>query len=75
MSNHQDDDAPASFASPPCFMHELDPDYLGLPHPTDSRQQVDVTRWRMAEREKLISQRPATGYRERARAWFRSSIF
>ena len=26
----QDDDIPASYASPPCFMHELDQSYVGL---------------------------------------------
>lgn len=44
MSNHQDDDEPpSSFASPPCFMHELDPEYSGLPRPVNERQQVDDT--------------------------------
>jgi hypothetical protein len=44
MSNHQnddDDEPPSSFASPPCFMHELDPIYSGLPRPVDDRRQVD----------------------------------
>jgi hypothetical protein len=26
-----DDEAGGTYASPPCFMHELDPSYLGLP--------------------------------------------
>ncbi|MFO1189613.1 MAG: hypothetical protein U1E97_08550 [Alphaproteobacteria bacterium] len=26
-----DDEAGGTYASPPCFMHELDPTYLGLP--------------------------------------------
>lgn len=25
------DDPPKEFASPPCFLHELGPEYLGLP--------------------------------------------
>ena len=42
-----------SFASPPCFMHELDDD-------TDSLQAArDVARWRRAERKRLIEERVA----------------
>ena len=26
----EDPNSPATYASPPCFMHELDPSYLGL---------------------------------------------
>lgn len=26
-----DDEAVGTYASPPCFMHELDPSYLGFP--------------------------------------------
>lgn len=34
----QDPNGPATFASPPCFMHELDPAYLGLvPEPEHDR--------------------------------------
>lgn len=57
MSNPKDDGPPPSFASPPCFMHELDPDYLGYVHPQDIRQKVDVRRWRGAARDKLIADR------------------
>jgi hypothetical protein len=32
------DEDGATYASPPCFMHELDPEYLGyLAHPKRSR--------------------------------------
>ncbi|TIM21217.1 MAG: 5-formyltetrahydrofolate cyclo-ligase, partial [Mesorhizobium sp.] len=27
MANDRDDDAPAQYSSPPCFMHELDPEF------------------------------------------------
>lgn len=39
------------FASPPCFLHELDPSYV------DPQQRIDVMRWRKAERERLIAAR------------------
>lgn len=54
MGNH-DDDEPAQYASPPCFMHELDPEFRTLPAP----DWPDVRRWRKAERERLIEQRLA----------------
>jgi 5-formyltetrahydrofolate cyclo-ligase len=58
-----DDDTPATFASPACFLHEIDPAYAGLPGPLDLQTWTDVNRWRKAERERLITQRlamPAT---------------
>jgi 5,10-methenyltetrahydrofolate synthetase len=55
-----DDDAPpATFASPPCFMHELDPHYMGVAAGPDAGQWRDVQRWRRAERERLIAARLA----------------
>lgn len=49
-----DETTPAQYASPPCFMHELDPAF---------RQPLadwsDVRRWRKAERERLIAARLA----------------
>ncbi len=64
-----DDDAPATFASPPCFMHEIDPAYAGLPVlAADARQHADVMRWRKAERERLIARRLALDSGDR-RAW------
>jgi 5,10-methenyltetrahydrofolate synthetase len=52
------------FASPPCFMHELDPaaGMVGF----DPRQWRDVARWRKAERERLIAQRLTISADQRA---------
>ncbi|WP_337184816.1 5-formyltetrahydrofolate cyclo-ligase [Shinella sp.] len=52
-----DDDTPGSFASPACFLHEVDPAYSGLPGPLDLQAWTDVNRWRKAERERLIAAR------------------
>src|SRR3546814_2886473 len=52
-----EDEAAAGYASPPCFMHELDPDRPGMI--SDRRQQTDVARWRKAERARLIAERRA----------------
>lgn len=60
-----DDDAPATFASPPCFLHEVDPAYSGLP-PLDEQQQTDVARWRKAERKRLTDIRRSIDKRTRA---------
>lgn len=55
-----DDDAnTASYASPPCMMHEVDPAYMGLEIGSDRQQRADVARWRKAERERLLSARLA----------------
>ncbi|UDF31225.1 UNVERIFIED_ORG: 5-formyltetrahydrofolate cyclo-ligase [Roseateles sp. XES5] len=54
-----DDDTPATFASPACFLHEVDPAYSGLPGPLDLQAWTDVNRWRKAERERLIAARLA----------------
>lgn len=51
------------FASPPCFMHELDPVH-GRTLP-DAVQARDVSRWRKAERERLIAARLAVPIAER----------
>ncbi|MBI1417967.1 MAG: 5-formyltetrahydrofolate cyclo-ligase [Limimaricola sp.] len=48
-----------SFASPPCFLHELDAEADGLPAASDPVQARDVARWRKAERERLLSERAA----------------
>ena len=45
------------YASPPCFMHELEPGYGTLPVRQDSWP--DVARWRKAERKRLIDERLA----------------
>lgn len=54
-----DDGIPATFASPACFLHEIDPAYAGLPGPLDKQTWTDVNRWRKAERERLITERLA----------------
>lgn len=60
----QDDDVSGgSFASPPCFMHELDPIYGGIA--TDPVQARDVASWRKAERQRLITLRLAVPVSER----------
>jgi len=53
------DDAPAQFASPPCLMHELDENYIGVTADRRSHLKQDVTRWRKAERARLIAGRLA----------------
>ncbi|WP_018699817.1 5-formyltetrahydrofolate cyclo-ligase [Amorphus coralli] len=59
-----DDETPgASFASPPCLMHELDPAFGGIG--VDAQQRTDVARWRKAERERLIGARLAMPVAER----------
>lgn len=67
--NHQkdDDDRSATYASPPCFMHELDPAYMGLAAAVDPLQRADLMRWRKAERERLIAERLAIGSNVRRR--------
>ncbi|MER8978154.1 5-formyltetrahydrofolate cyclo-ligase [Mesorhizobium sp. M0870] len=54
MANDRDDDAPAQYSSPPCFMHELDRQFRA-----PSSDWTDVRRWRKAERERLIAARLA----------------
>ncbi|MEW6632008.1 MAG: 5-formyltetrahydrofolate cyclo-ligase [Pseudomonadota bacterium] len=61
MANNREDEVPAQYASPPCFMHELDPEYR-IPL-TDW---ADVRRWRKAERERLIDARLAVSADGRA---------
>ena len=57
MNDDANGDGPSAHASPPCFMHEIDPDYWGLAEAADPRQRADVIRWRKAERERLIAAR------------------
>ena len=49
------------YASPPCFMHRLDPSSGGLSPEEDIQQRADVMRWRKAERDRLIAERLAIG--------------
>ena len=58
-----DNDHSGGYASPPCFMHELDPSHGGAP--VDPEQVADVKRWRKAERERLIGERLAMKSDER----------
>ncbi len=59
MTGQGDDDHPATCASPPCFMHEVDPAYMGLSDIVDPRQRADIMRWRKVERERLTKERLA----------------
>jgi len=61
-----DDDRPATFASPACFLHEIDPVYAGLPGPLDLQAWRDVNRWRKSERERLLAERLAVPAEVRA---------
>lgn len=56
------DDERPSYASPPCFLHELDPGFRA----TDAAEWRDVARWRKAERDRLISARLAIPAETRA---------
>jgi 5-formyltetrahydrofolate cyclo-ligase len=58
-----DRDAIVECASPPCFMHELDPDYSWAPARTDAW--TDVARWRKAERKRLLEERLLLSAEER----------
>lgn len=63
--DHRREDDPvesSSFASPPCYMHEIDPAYGGIADPI---QACDVARWRKAGRERLIAARIALSVTER----------
>lgn len=53
----------AEYASPPCFMHELSPDYCTVRSSSDAWS--DVSRWRQAERKRLVDQRLAIDAEER----------
>lgn len=59
MSTDEEDGVPTSYASPPCYMHELDPDYASLAQQSDLKQDADIVRWRKAERTRLTEQRMA----------------
>ena len=59
-----DNDHP-QFASPPCFMHELDP--LFRAETEDGQTAQDVGRWRKAQRERLIAERLEISADERTR--------
>jgi 5,10-methenyltetrahydrofolate synthetase len=65
MNSHRDDDEELKdYASPACFMHEVDPAYFGLATPSDGPH-GDVQSWRKSERERLINARLAIAAEER----------
>jgi len=52
------DEGGGHYASPPCFMHELEPE-AARAAASDKVAATDVARWRKAERERLIAERLA----------------
>lgn len=60
MSDHSE---PAEYASPPCFMHELSPDYRL--EPAIPPAWPAVAQWRRAERRRLIDERMTLTVAER----------
>lgn len=58
-----DQDDIVEYASPPCFMHELMPDFRAPPARDNGWD--DVLRWRKAERKRLIEARLALSADER----------
>ena len=57
-------DGPAEFASPACFIHEVDPSYSGLGATSPELQRSAILRWRKGERQRLIVQRLAISSRD-----------
>jgi len=58
MSAHDHDSLElGQYASPPCFLHELQPEYRGEAASADPVAWSDVARWRKAERRRLIDDR------------------
>ncbi len=55
---------PAGFASPPCFAHEIAPDYFD-PLAVDRQQSTEVARWRRGERRRLRAEQMAISGVER----------
>lgn len=57
--NAVDDEDPqcGTYASPPCFLHELQPEFRAGQTQGDRATWADVARWRKAERERLIEER------------------
>ena len=56
-------DEPEAGGSPPCLLHELGPDQATV---IDAQQASDVTRWRRAQRARLLAQRAALAPAARA---------
>lgn len=67
MTDDDRGDKPATgYASPPCYAHEIAPDYFD-PLAVDPEQARDVARWRKAERARLLDARRAMSVAERKR--------
>jgi 5-formyltetrahydrofolate cyclo-ligase len=64
LPGDSDDEGGGTYASPPCFMHELQPGLEGSN--TDPVLRGDVMRWRKAERSRLIEARLAISADARA---------
>lgn len=60
--------ASGDYASPPCFLHELDPSWRGIETADAEQTRRDVMRWRRAERERLHSLRRQPGTVDRHEA-------
>jgi 5,10-methenyltetrahydrofolate synthetase len=65
MDHDPDDKDPPRYASPPCFMHEIE-EGAGPGRPSDPVTWADIRRWRKAERERLIEARLAIPAKTRA---------
>jgi 5-formyltetrahydrofolate cyclo-ligase len=59
MDHDPDDQGTAQYASPPCFLHELQPGFDARGIHADPVAWTDVARWRKAERARLIEMRLA----------------
>lgn len=59
MNDNEDEDEGISrgFASPPCFMQDVDPAYLGLAAPAKRSPAMDIVRWRKDTRSRLLADR------------------
>ena len=53
IGKDEDGNGQGGFASPPCFIHELDPACGGVT--VDGQLSRDVARWRKIERERWIA--------------------
>ena len=67
MGDEGEIDTDRSCASPPCYMHEVDPVYMGLAIEGASPDRANVMRWRKIERERLIKERLGLSADMRAR--------
>lgn len=57
-----EENEPHEYASPPCYQHELDPDYLGIEHSNEHQASnaspwASVRTWRVRTRSRLIALR------------------